>query len=236
MAEIRVFLLDDHDVVRLGLRTLLELEPDIEVVGEARTCADARAAIAALRPDVAILDANLPDGSGIDVCREARALDPAVHVMVLTSYDDDEVMAAAILAGAAGYVLKQIEGESLVAGVRLIASGHTLIDPVAATRVVRAVQLRKKAYDVLAALTPQQARILHLIAEGLSNREIADRLVLAEKTVKNHITGLMARLGVRHRTQAAILAARLPAPTVAPAVVPQPRSAPQPTNAQAPTS
>jgi DNA-binding NarL/FixJ family response regulator len=207
---IRVFLLDDHDVVRLGLRTLLELEPDIEVVGEARTCAEARAAIATLRPDVAILDANLPDGSGIEVCREARALDPTIKVLVLTSYDEAEVMASAILAGAAGYVLKQIERASLVAGVRLVASGHTLIDPEAAARVVREVQLRKQANDVLAGLTPQQARILRLIAEGLSNREIADRLFLAEKTVKNHVTGLLAKPGVSHRTQAALLAARLP--------------------------
>jgi len=207
---IRVFLLDDHDVVRLGLRTLLELEPDIEVVGEARTCAAARTAIAELRPDVAILDANLPDGSGIDVCRDARALDSDIKVMILTSYDEDEVMAAAIMAGAAGYVLKQIESSSLVAGVRLVAKGHTLIDPEAAARVVREVQLRKHTYDVMADLTPQQTRILHLIAEGLSNREIASRLFVAEKTVKNHVTGLLAKLGVNHRTQAALLAARLP--------------------------
>lgn len=210
MTGIRVFLLDHHDVVRLGLRTLLEREPDIEVVGEARTCAEARTSIPALRPDVAVVDASLPDGSGIEVCRDVRALDPNLRVMVLTSYDEDELMAAAIRAGAAGYVLKQIEGASLIAGIRLIASGHTLIDPDAAARVVREVEQRRAAYDVRAGLTPQQARILQLIAEGLSNRDIADRLFLAEKTVKNHVTGLLARLGVSHRTQAALLAARMP--------------------------
>lgn len=237
MAAIRVFLLDDHDVVRLGLRSLLELEPDIEVVGEARTCAEGRTAIESLRPDVAILDVNLPDGSGIEVCREARALDPSVRVMILTSYDDDAVMAAAIRAGAAGYVLKQIEGDGLIAGVRLIASGHTLIDPVAASRVVQQVERRKEADGILAALTPQQSRILHLIAEGFSNREIADRLFLAEKTVKNHVTGLLARLGVSHRTQAAIVATRLLPPAAEP-VVPSPRSETTTRfrEAQAPTS
>lgn len=229
---IRVFLLDDHEVVRLGLRTLLELEPDIEVVGEARTCAEALPAIVALRPDVAILDANLPDGSGIEVCRDVRAQDPRIRVMILTSYDQDEVMAAAILAGAVGYVLKRIEGAGLVSGVRLIATGHTLIDPEAAARVVGAVQRRRQAYDALAGLTPQQARILQLIAEGLSNREIADRLFLAEKTVKNHVSALLAKLGVSHRTQAALLAARLPADARAAGVPPPPA----PRNLQAPAS
>jgi len=223
---IRVFLLDDHDVVRLGLRTLLELESDIEVVGEARTCAAARTGIAALHPDVAILDANLPDGSGIEVCRAARALDADIKIMILTGYDEDELMAAAIMAGAAGYVLKQIESSSLVAGVRLVAKGHTLIDPEAAARVVREVQLRKQTYGVMAGLTPQQTRILHLIAEGLSNREIASRLFVAEKTVKNHVTGLLAKLGVSHRTQAALLAARLPRDYETPEVA-SPPAAPQ---------
>jgi len=206
---IRVFLLDDHDIVRLGVRTLLELAGDIEVVGEARTAAEAVDRILELRPDVCLLDARLPDGSGIEVCRDVRAVDDGIRCLILTSYDEDEAMAAAILAGAAGYVLKQIESHSLVSGVRLVASGHTLIDPEAAARVVREVQFRRDATDVLRDLTPQQARILYLIAEGLTNKQIAERLFLAEKTVKNHVTGLLAKLGVTHRTQAALLALRL---------------------------
>lgn len=206
---IRVFLLDDHDVVRLGVRTLLELDGDIEVVGEARTAAEALERIPRLRPHVCVLDARLPDGSGVDVCREVRSLDQSIRCLILTSYDEDEAMASAILAGASGYVLKQIEGNSLVSGVRLVASGHTLIDPDVATRVVREVQLHRRTTGAVSDLTPQQAKILFLIAEGLTNRQIAERLFLAEKTVKNHVTGLLAKLGVTHRTQAALLAHRL---------------------------
>ena len=216
---IRVFLLDDHDIVRLGVRTLLELSGDIEVVGEARAVTGAVDRILELRPDVCVLDARLPDGSGIEVCRQVRATDPAIRCLILTSYDENEAMASAILAGAAGYVLKQIESGSLVAGVRLVASGHTLIDPVAAGRVVQEVRFRRDAADVLGDLTPQQTRILYLIAEGLTNRQIAERLYLAEKTVKNHVTGLLAKLGVEHRTQAALLALRLREGPV----VPEPR-------------
>jgi len=206
---IRVFLVDDHEIVRRGVKNLLESEGDIEVVGEAATAAGAKEAILAARPDVCVLDANLPDGSGIDVCREVRAVDPSIKGLILTSYDDDSAISAAILAGAAGYVLKQIEGSSLVSGVRLVASGHSLIDPAVAARVVEQVQFHRRSLDLLTDLTPQQSKILFLIAEGLTNRQIAERLFLAEKTVKNHVTGLLARLGVQHRTQAAVLALKL---------------------------
>lgn len=208
---IRVFLLDGHDVVRVGVRTLLladrSAEPLIEVVGEARTAAEGLPAIEDLRPDVVILDCTLPDRSGIEVCREVS--DSGVRCLILTNDADDQVMSQAILAGAAGYVLEHIEAASLVAGVRLVAKGHTLFDPDAAAKVIREVEERRRMYDSVADLTPQQTRILLLIAEGLSNREIAHRLVLAEKTVKNHITGLLAKLGVSHRTQAALLATQL---------------------------
>jgi two-component system, NarL family, response regulator DevR len=206
---IRVFLVDDHEIVRRGVRNLLESEGDIEVVGECAGVTGAKDAILAAGPDVCVLDANLPDGSGIDVCREVRAVNPDIKGLILTSYDDDNAISAAILAGAAGYVLKQIEGSSLVSGVRLVASGHSLIDPAVAARVVEQVQFHRRSLDLLTDLTPQQSKILFLIAEGLTNRQIAERLFLAEKTVKNHVTGLLARLGVQHRTQAAVLALKL---------------------------
>lgn len=206
---IRVYLLDDHDVVRRGIAGLLAPEPDIEVVGQSGLAGRALPEILELRPDVAVLDVHLPDGSGLDVCREMRAVDPTIKGMVLTGYEDDDAISAAILAGAAGFVLKQIEGGSLVSGIRLVAGGHSLIDHSVAVRVLEQVELHKKSVRVVSDLTPQQTRILFLIADGLTNREIAERLFLAEKTVKNHVTGLLARLGVAHRTQAALLAQRL---------------------------
>ena len=207
--RIRVYLLDDHEVVRRGVASLLECHTDIEVVGQAGTAARALAEILELRPDVAVLDTHLPDGSGIDVCREMRSVDPEIRGLILSSHNDDDAVSAAILAGASGYVLKQIEGSSLVSGLRLVASGHSLIDPAVAARVVQQVELHRRSLDMIADLTPQQSKILFLIADGLTNRQIAERLFLAEKTVKNHVTALLAKLGVAHRTQAALLAVRL---------------------------
>lgn len=207
---IRVYLLDDHAVVRRGLRALLEQEPDIEVVGESGTVAEAIPQILALRPDVAILDGRLPDGHGIEVCREVRAADPSIKGLILTSYDDDEAMFTAILAGAAGYVLKQIDETALVNGIRVIVNGHSLIEPAVAVRVIE--RMRSGAApgpSGLASLTTQESQILALITDGLTNRQIGERLFLAEKTVKNHVTNLLSKLGVQRRTQAAVLASRL---------------------------
>lgn len=205
----RAFLLDDHEIVRRGLRTLLESEGDIEVVGEAGTAAEAVPMLAELAPDVAVLDARLPDGSGIEVCRDARAARPELKALILTSYDDDEAMFAAIMAGAAGYVLKQIEGDSLLSGVRAVADGQSLIDPLIAARVFERARRAAEQPDELAHLTGQERKILDHIAEGLTNRQIGDRLFLAEKTVKNHVTSILSKLGVERRTQAAVLASRL---------------------------
>ena len=206
---IRVYLLDAHDIVRRGVASLVAAEPDIEIVGQSGLAREATTDILALRPDVAVLAAHLPDGSGLDVCRDVRAVDPTIRAMILTSRQDDDAISAAILAGASGYVLTQIEGSSLVSGIRLVASGHSLIDRSVAAQAMHQVELHKRSLQVVADLTPQQSRILFLIADGLTNREIAERLFLAEKTVKNHVTALLGRLGVGHRTQAALLAQRL---------------------------
>ncbi|RNL61050.1 DNA-binding response regulator [Nocardioides marmoriginsengisoli] len=206
---LRVFLLDDHDIVRRGVRALLESDGDVEVVGESSTIAGAAHAIPALRPDVAVLDARLPDGSGIDLCAQLRTTAPSVRALILTSYDDEEAIVSAIRAGAAGYVLKEVEGDSLLSAVRTIASGQSLIDPTMARRVITWLEETNHGPAELSGLTDQQLRILELLAEGLTNREIGLRLYLAEKTVKNHVTRILARLGVQRRTQAALLASRL---------------------------
>ena len=206
---IRVFLLDDHEVVRRGLHDLLESEGDIEVVGESGSVKEAIARIPALRPDVAVLDGRLPDGSGIDVCREVRSIDPNIKALILTSYDDDEALFAAILAGAAGYVLKQIGSSDLIEGVRRVAAGQSLIDPALTARVLERVRKGPEVNEELAALTDQERKILALIAEGLTNRQIGERLFLAEKTVKNYVSSILAKLGLERRTQAAVLAAKL---------------------------
>ncbi|HET7013433.1 MAG TPA: response regulator transcription factor [Streptosporangiaceae bacterium] len=207
--NISVFLLDDHEIVRRGVRELLEAERDITVIGEAGTAESALARIPALRPDVAILDVRLPDGNGVSVCREIRSHLPETACLMLTSFGDDEALFDAIMAGAAGYVLKQIRGTDLVGAVRAVASGASLLDPKAASRVMERMRDQAAADDPLASLTGQERRILELIGEGLTNRQIGERMFLAEKTVKNYVSALFSKLGMERRTQAAAYAARV---------------------------
>ena len=207
--KIRVYLLDDHEVVRQGLRALLESSGDIEVVGESGSATDASHRIPALRPDVAVLDARLPDGSGIEVCRTVRAVDPSISALILTSYDDDEALFAAIMAGAAGYVLKEIKGSDLVSAIRQVAAGNSLIDPTLTARVLERVRNPPTTAPELAELTEQELKLLGYIAEGLTNRQIGERMYLAEKTVKNYVSSILAKLGLERRTQAAVLASKL---------------------------
>jgi DNA-binding NarL/FixJ family response regulator len=207
-AAIKVFLLDDHEIVRRGVRELLEAEPDITVVGEPGTAQSALARIPALRPDVAILDVRLPDGDGVSVCREIRSQLPEIGCLMLTSFGDDEALFDAIMAGAAGYVLKQIRALDLVGAVRTVAAGGSLLDQEAATRVMRRMRDQAARSDPLAVLTAQERRILELIGEGLTNRQIGERMFLAEKTVKNYVSALFSKLGLERRTQAAVYAAK----------------------------
>ncbi|WP_413808374.1 response regulator [Streptomyces sp. OE57] len=211
--KIRIFLVDDHEVVRRGVRDLLAGEPDMEVVGEAGTAADALARIPAARPDVAVLDIRLPDRSGVEVCREIRARHESVRCMMLTSFADDEALFDAIIAGASGYVLKDIRGDELLAAVRDVAAGRSLLDPVATARVLERLRGQTAAQpdDQLAALTEQERRILLLIGEGLTNRAIGERLHLAEKTIKNYVSSLLSKLGMERRSQAAAYVARMQA-------------------------
>ena len=204
-----VFLLDDHELVRTGLRTLIEDTDDLIVVGEAATASEALARIPPTRPHVAILDVRLPDGSGIEVCREIRSRSPEIACMMLTSYADDEALVAAIMAGAAGYVLKQVAGMDLVDNIRRAAAGESLLDPALTDRVLERLRDGPQEDPRLAGLTPQERRILDLIAGGQTNRQIAGELYLAEKTVKNYVSNLLAKLGMERRTQAATFAARL---------------------------
>src|SRR4051794_31817519 len=203
--RIRVFLLDDHEVVRRGVQELLESESDIEVVGEASTAAEALARVPALRPDVAILDVRLGDGDGVSVCRDLKSQRPELACLMLTSFADDEALYNAIMAGAQGYVLKQIRGSDLIGAVRTVAAGGSLLDPRATASVLERMRAPKAA-DPLAVLTDQERRILELIGEGLTNREIGARMFLAEKTVKNYVSNLLSKLGLERRTQAAVLA------------------------------
>lgn len=205
---IRVFLLDDHEIVRRGLRDVLEAE-GFEVVGEAGTAADALARIPALHPDVAVLDVRLPDGDGVQVCREIRDREPDIPCLMLTSYADDEALFDAIMAGAAGYVLKQIRGDDLVDAIRQVADGKSLLDPSATARVLDRLRNGSAEDERLAQLTDQERKILELLAEGLTNRQIAERMYLAEKTVKNYVSNLLAKMGMQRRTEAAVYAARL---------------------------
>ena len=206
---IRVFLLDDHEIVRTGLRALLESTDDLEVVGEAGTVAEAMSRIPALQPDVAILDVRLPDGSGVEVCRDVRSKLPTTACIMLTSYADDEALFTSIMAGSSGYVLKQVGGNSLIDDVRRVAAGESLLDPALTDRVLRRLREGPEEEPLLASLTNQERRILDQIAEGKTNRQIAEDMYLAEKTVKNYVSNLLTKLGMERRTQAASYATRI---------------------------
>lgn len=207
---IRVFLLDDHEVVRRGVAALLEAEDDITVVGEAGTAASALTRIRAVRPDVAVLDVRLPDGSGVEVCRDVRSEMPEIGCLMLTSFADDEALFQAVLAGASGYVLKQIHGSDLVGAVRTIAGGGSLLDPVSTARILDRLRTpQAKEVDRLEGLSPQERQIVDLIGEGMTNRQIGERLFLAEKTVKNYVSHILSTLGLQRRTQVAVLATEM---------------------------
>ncbi|MET0840459.1 MAG: response regulator transcription factor [Marmoricola sp.] len=207
---IRVYLLDDHEIVRRGIKDLLESAGDIVVVGESGLAADAIRRIPAVRPDVAILDGRLPDGSGIDVCREIRSKDPDIKALILTSYDDDEALFSAIMAGASGYILKQVGGNDFIETDRRVAAGQSMLDPAVTAQVLERVRNGPKADPALEQLTDQELRILDLIGQGMTNRQVAEAMFLAEKTVKNYVSSMLAKLGLESRTQAAIFSLRHP--------------------------
>lgn len=210
-APIRVFLMDDHEIVRRGLADLIGLERDMEVVGEAGSTTDAMHRIPAAHPDVAVLDVRLPDGSGVEVCRDIRSAMPEVRCLMLTSYADDEALFDAIMAGASGYVLKEIRGNDLIDAIRQVAAGKSLLDPQATQRVLDRLRNGEKHDDRLDALSDQERRILELIGQGMTNRQIGETMHLAEKTVKNYVSSLLAKLGMERRTQAAAFVARMEA-------------------------
>src|SRR3954468_19864326 len=207
MDQIRVFLLDDHEVVRRGVRDLLESEGDVVVVGEASTAAEALARVPAVRPDVCVLDVRLPDGDGVSVCRDLRSQFPDMACLMLTSFADDEALFDSILAGAAGYVLKQVRGADILGAVRTVAGGGSLLDSGTTARVMQRLRNQGNENDPLAALSEQERHILDLIGEGLTNRQIGERMFLAEKTVKNYVSNLLSKLGMERRTQAAAFVA-----------------------------
>lgn len=209
MEPIRIFLLDDHEVVRRGVADLLEMEGDLAVVGEAGSVGEAMARIPATRPDVAVLDVRLPDGSGVQACRELRSQTPGTAFLMFTSYADDEALFEAIMAGASGYVLKDIRGNDLVEAIRTVASGKSLLDPALTQRVLERIRSGEEGDDRLTALSDQERRILELIGEGMTNRQIGDTLHLAEKTIKNYVSSLLAKLGMERRTQAAAFVTRV---------------------------
>ena len=209
----RVFVVDDQEIVRRGVIDLCGAEPDIDIVGEAGTAAQARARISATRPDVVLLDMRLPDGNGIDVCRDVRSDNPDIRCIILTAYDDDEAINAAVLAGASGYVLKEVRGNSLLENVRTVASGGSLLGPSLSHRVVERIRNEHEGDPRLEALSARENEVLALIAEGLTNRQIGETLALAEKTVKNYVSSLLSKLGLQRRTQAAILRVEARSPT-----------------------
>ncbi|MFI6213893.1 response regulator [Nocardia brasiliensis] len=210
---VTVFLVDDHAIVRRGVADLIDAEADLEVIGEAGTVSQAMARIPALRPDVVVLDVRLPDGNGIELCRELLDQHPGLRCLILTSFTDEQAMLDAILAGASGYVVKDIGALELVDAIREVGAGHSLLDNRAAAALM--AKLREEAAartGPLAGLTEQERTLLELLGEGLTNRQIAGRMFLAEKTVKNYVSRLLAKLGVERRTQAAVLASKLNAP------------------------
>ena len=209
---ITVFLLDDHEIVRRGIADLLASAGDITVVGEASTASQALARIPALRPQVAVLDARLPDGSGIDVCRDIRSAHPEIRCLILTSYDDNDAVFAAVMAGAAGYLLKEVRGSSLVDAIRQVAAGHTLLDPAVTGQLLARLREGEPKDERLASLTEREREILGLITDGLTNRQIGERLFLAEKTIKNYVSAVLAKLGMERRTQAAVYGAEIRKP------------------------
>lgn len=206
---ITVFLVDDHEVVRRGVRDLLESTGDVTVVGEAGSVAEALERVPATAPDVAVLDVQLPDGTGIELCRELRSQRPELSCLMLTSFPDDDALLDAVVAGASGYVLKQVRGSDLVDAVRQVATGHSLLDPVLRERAARRIRSGPEEDERLRHLTPQERRILDLLADGMTNRQIADEMFLAEKTVKNYVSNLLAKMGMSRRTEAAVYAARM---------------------------
>ena len=209
MSLTRVFLLDDHEIVRRGLRELLEASGEFDVVGEASTAEEALGRIPATRPQVAVLDVRLPDGDGVEVCREVRSKHPEIACLMLTSFADDEALFDAIMAGAAGYLLKQVRGTDLVDAIRSVASGQSLLDPALTQRVLERIRTGAVEDERISQLTEQELKIFELIGEGLTNRQIAERVHLAEKTVKNYVSNLLMKLGMERRTEAAAFAARL---------------------------
>jgi two-component system response regulator DevR len=206
-AAVRLYLLDDHEIVRRGLIDLLTGEPDFVVVGESGVAAGAAAAIIESGATVAILDGRLPDGSGIDVCRDVKSAAPHIRCLILTSFNDDEAVLAAVLAGADGYLLKEVRATSLVDSIRSVAGGAKLLDPAMSERALDRMRVPGTGTSPLGLLTPRETEILALIAAGMSNREIASTLFLAEKTVKNNVSGILSKLGMQRRTQAAVLGA-----------------------------
>lgn len=208
LGKIRVFLLDDHEVVRSGVRNILSAEADIEVIGEAGTMASALAQVPELRPNVAVLDVRLPDGDGVSVCREIRSTLPGTACLMLTSYGDDQALLGAIMAGAAGYVLKQTCGSDLVSAVRAVAAGRSTLDPDAAQLVMERLLERMEGVDPLTALSDQEGRVLGLVAEGLTNRQIAGRMSIPEETAKNYVSSVLTKLGMQQQAQATAYGAR----------------------------